>query len=129
MNERFTNGIAANDNHAKNKSKVLNLGSTHTLNGSPCGYISGIKSAVKLSDGLGEDIITSEWLIVPESSMRPFSVPGDSGALVVTENDLKVVGLVIAGGKEAPWLSYVTPIEDVLADIRTSLNATSCELA
>ncbi|PGH04332.1 hypothetical protein AJ79_07112 [Helicocarpus griseus UAMH5409] len=47
----------------------------------------------------------------------PFSLPGDSGALVISlEEKANVTGLLF-GPDRGPDVSYVTPIESVFKDI------------
>lgn len=54
---------------------------------------------------------------VESSSGKPFSLGGDSGSLVVTDNGIgneKIVGIIIAGGKDK---TIVLPIEDALKQL------------
>ena len=52
------------------------------------------------------------WAVVTLTG-EPFSAPGDSGSLVVTEDGTAAVGLIFAGGDN---VSYIIPIEAVLGE-------------
>jgi hypothetical protein len=51
------------------------------------------------------------WAIVTENG-DPFSLPGDSGSLVVTEGHPTSVGIVFAGGKGLSYMIPLTPLAE-----------------
>jgi hypothetical protein len=68
-----------------------------------------------------------QMIVFPDPKLSEFSLPGDSGALVVTE-DYEAVGLLV-GGKQDPTIgttqlglrfSVVTPIQEVLNALKNA---------
>jgi hypothetical protein len=71
---------------------------------------------------LGNDVYTSLLSIIPKASAVPFSVPGDSGSLVV-DDTLQAVGALI-GGKAGVNVFYaydLTALESMLTAARFGL--------
>ena len=91
--------------------------------GRTSGVTRGRVSAVEV-DGLtvsfpgGEALFDGQFEVEPVDSGRPFSAPGDSGALVVDEA-LRAVGLLFAGN--GLDVSYAHPIAAVLDRLRVRL--------
>ncbi|KAI9668496.1 MAG: hypothetical protein M1829_005374 [Trizodia sp. TS-e1964] len=83
------------------------------------GQFNSIVSDVKLPNN--PSILSREWLIL--GNPRAFAYPGDSGAWVV-DTTANLVGMVIGGSGEGGIASeetYITPIEDMIADIEQRL--------
>lgn len=59
-----------------------------------------------------------DMLVVESSSEEPFSQPGDSGTLVVTENG-EIVGLIFAGTSSG--ITYVAPLYPLLQALDLTL--------
>jgi hypothetical protein len=59
-----------------------------------------------------------DMLVVESSSEKPFSQPGDSGTLVVTENG-EIVGLIFAGTSSG--ITYVAPLYPLLQALDLTL--------
>jgi hypothetical protein len=84
--------------------------------GRTCGRFSTIRSHCKL---LGNSAETTEQIYTPSHGSQVFATPGDSGAWVLNA-DGGLCGLVFAGYEGTTWC-YVTPIEAVLASVRSTL--------
>jgi hypothetical protein len=91
-----------------------------------CGIASGIQSNYQDQDGM----VSDEWMVKDNNVRRrydsSFSKPGDSGAFV-WDCDGYVSGM-LWGGKNQTFVSYVTPIEVVLEDIKRVCKAKEVRL-
>lgn len=72
-------------------------------------------------------ITVETWEHAAESSAGNFSEPGDSGSWVFTREGM-VVGMVW-GGSANSEVSYVTPIEAILDDIKQVTGAAEARIA
>ncbi|KXG51840.1 uncharacterized protein PGRI_092330 [Penicillium griseofulvum] len=102
------------------------------IHGQRSGYRKGIKNPLEcaaltheIEDGKVISRITYEHSIVPQRGSH-FSEPGDSGSLVFTESHV-VVGMLFAGG-QSHRLSFFTPIETIIEDIKNITKATDVRL-
>lgn len=59
---------------------------------------------------------TDFWTVQSTDPMEPFSMPGDSGSLVVTEDGENAVGLIFAGS-DTTGMAYMLPFEKISACI------------
>ena len=84
-----------------------------------CGVFSGVWSNYQSPNG----IVSDEWLVKDKTldGDDHFSKSGDSGSFV-WNSDGNVIGL-LWGGKEQRVVTYFTPMEAVLEDIRQTLGA------
>jgi hypothetical protein len=81
------------------------------------GVISEFSMSMSLLDK-GKHIRYDNILVVHSSSEEPFSLPGDSGSLVITENG-EIVGLVFAG--TISGTTYVAPLYPLLQALDLTL--------
>lgn len=79
-------------------------------------------------------MVTTELCVVNLPSAKAFSLPGDSGALVL-DTDGRVVGMMHSGNDVAQIpmehlneLTYVTPMEWLLKDIKSDTGVHSVSL-
>ncbi len=94
------------------------------VTGLTLGHINGVKSNVKLRDDehLAPTKSTEHVLLNRGAPFLQAAQPRDSGSLVWDDRG-RAVGLIFASVKTAnnndvSILTYVTPIEDILADIK-----------
>ena len=109
------------------RSRVITLNRLNDA--STSAVLSGIKSSVRIEDDRGNFEVSNEWLVLGENESDHFAKQGDSGSLVFLESSRTVVGMLLAGTRELPWMAFVTSIEDIVEDIKTTLHATTCRLA
>lgn len=105
-----------------------NLTNTNQLYkcGRATGYTAGNFGALKevrfantISQGQVVEQRTRENVVV--GCGEPFSQPGDSGALVFTRTGI-VKGMIV-GGHMFENISYMTPIDDLIEDIKSTTGA------
>jgi hypothetical protein len=85
------------------------------------GVINHLKTDVFL-DGMESKQPCTEWVIVDErEDSAAFSLPGDSGAMVLNHNS-QLVGMVI-GRFAASGFTYMTPYAALVADIERQTGA------
>jgi hypothetical protein len=89
---------------------------------------SGEYSHIKHDLTMPEVGMTSEVIIVGSPKGRAFSDKGDSGAAVWEAESGDMVGLVW-GGNSYTNVSYVTPISEILDDVRKQSEGWELELA
>lgn len=101
--------------------------------GRATGYTSGIYGGLKearfaktVVHGKVVEQPTREHVLMGHGHGEPFSRPGDSGALVFTIDGV-VVGMIIAGHKFLD-ITYVTPIDDLIEDIKSATGATNARI-
>lgn len=94
--------------------QVLKVGRSRTTDG----VINGVESCLSVDEN-GRVLKSMEWCIIAVDTERPFSRPGDSGALIIDKDDVDVVGLLWGGLDNGVWhdRTYFTPIEVVAKDI------------
>ncbi|KAJ5427640.1 hypothetical protein N7491_008082 [Penicillium cf. griseofulvum] len=102
------------------------------IHGQRSGYCKGIKNPLEcatltheIEDGKLISRTTYEHTILPQRGSH-FSEAGDSGSLVFTEFHV-VVGMLFAGGR-SHRISFFTPIETILEDIKNITKATDVRL-
>jgi hypothetical protein len=86
------------------------------------GYIDTINATVIVSYSEGEARFDKQMIIGSDTKGVDFTLPGDSGSLVVADggdNDRRPVGLVFASGK---GLTVANPIKDVLAKLQVDID-------
>ncbi|KFY28216.1 hypothetical protein V493_03048 [Pseudogymnoascus sp. VKM F-4281 (FW-2241)] len=107
------------DHQGKESFRVVKHGRT---SGWTAGSLNEVSSDCQPKIGL----ITQEYCVVNIPGMNHFSYPGDSGACVL-DLDGKIVGMLHGGNGENPSFSaeitYVTPMQWLLKDIKKTLNA------
>ncbi|KAG4264933.1 hypothetical protein FPRO04_10112 [Fusarium proliferatum] len=112
---------------------VWKVGATTRLT---AGNFSEFKNDVKLSEEAHmPNKLSGEYCFVYENGPNnpPFSGHGDSGAAVFDDKGC-IVGLLFRGqvpnkaGYGGTGVTYVTPIEDVFADIKKLTKGTECEI-
>ena len=54
------------------------------------------------------------WSLGSSSPGEAFSLPGDSGSLVVTSDNASAIGIIFAGGK---GLSYMIPLQELSSEM------------
>jgi hypothetical protein len=92
------------------------------------GRLSGLKSAqISTTNEYGEDytVITKEVGVT--GAKGPFSLQGDSGALVF-DRSLRVVGMIFSGNLTEN-VSYITPCEDLVRDMKRVTGALDVRIA
>lgn len=83
------------------------------------GFVSAFEvDAVEVDYQMGV-LIFDQQLAVDSFDASDFSLHGDSGSLVVTEESREALGLLFAGSEYGP--TYVNPIHDVLANLSADL--------
>lgn len=92
------------------------------------GILNRIKSVHKNGKIYGE--VSQDFCVISEpvnGSPNTFAGPGDSGS-VVWSTDGHVVGLLTSGNWDNPFVTYVTPMELVLDDIKRACGAKKVEM-
>ena len=88
------------------------------------GGIIHVSASMHLTDGSGQTIYYERQLLIqPDPSAGPFAARGDSGAVVMSEDNY-VVGLLV-GGEDIPPLYLATPIGEVLNSLKHKMSAPS----
>jgi hypothetical protein len=85
------------------------------------GTITGINGYINVSYGTGKNALFINQIVI--SSGKPFSKAGDSGSLIVTNDDhANPVGLLFAGGGGT---TIANPIASVLGDLGVTIDGTT----
>jgi hypothetical protein len=89
------------------------------------GYVDAINTTMIISYPDGDARFVGQIVLRSTSAKVDFSMPGDSGSLVVAaggEHDRKPVGLLFASGKN---ISVANPINDVLIELDVDIDGGS----
>ena len=106
--------------HADLGMRVVKRGRTSNVT---LGAVTGISLNLKFAWPQGAMELVDLIEITADNGAADFAAPGDSGALILSEIDLRPVALLIGGGPASNGLVkvYATPIATVLGELDVSL--------
>ena len=115
-NSTLPGGYGVPRNNPINATVGLNVQKFGRTTAMTHGYVDAVNVAVLVTYDVGDARFIGQIIIKPDTGDN-FSLPGDSGALVVADggpHDRRPVGLLFASGT---GISVANPISDVLSEL------------